>query len=146
MQNREEKDISWNDSQFTRGSNWTEGCSNCSCGRLLCKKGGGGVKRRCARNNSDNDTKRRDPVRALNNSSKVKLMLGEVYSSGLSGGHAIQMASPAGRAEEEAECRDGGACNPPPPIAGASSCGCVYMCVHVCVQELWENASGGSSY
>lgn len=54
-------------------------------------------------------------MRALDNSSKVKLMLGEVYSSGLSGGHAIQMASPAGRAEEEAECRDGGVHVDPPP-------------------------------
>lgn len=78
---------------------------------------------------SDNDTKTRDPVRALNNSSKVKLMLGEVYSSGLSGGHAIQMASPAGRAEEEAECRDRGACNPPPPQSLVQVCVAVSICV-----------------
>lgn len=94
--------------------------------------------------NSDNDTKTRDPVRALNNSSKVKLILGEVYSSGLSGGHAIQMASPAGRAEEEAECRDGGACNPPPNRWCKFVWLCVYVCVYVSVQELCEN--GGSSY
>lgn len=97
---------------------------------------------------SDNDTKTRDPVRSLNNTSKVKLMLGEVYSSGLSGGHAIQMASPAGRAEEEAECRDGGACNSPqsPPLPYNRWCKFVWLCLYVCVQGLWENASGGSSY
>lgn len=80
--------------------------------------GGGEEKVRTYTRDSDTVTKTRDPVRALNNSSKVKLMLGEVYSSGLSGGHAIQMASPAGRAEEEAGCRDGGVHvgdNPPPP-------------------------------
>lgn len=148
MQNREEKDISWNDSQFTRGSNWTEVCSDCSCGRLLCKGGGCKEKVCTDAHNSDNDTKTRDPVRALNNTSKVKLMLGEVYSSGLSGAHAIQMASPAGRAEEEAECGDGGACNPPPPPPPPFPYNrwCKFVCLYVCVQGLWENASGGSSY
>lgn len=133
MQNREEKDISWNDSQFTWGSNWTEGCSDCSCGRLLCKEGGCKEKVCTYTHNSDNDTKTRDPVRALNNSSKVKLMLGEVYSSGLSGGHAIQMASPAGRAEEEAECRDRGACNPPSPQSMEEVRVAVSICVCMCV-------------
>lgn len=57
---------------------------------------------------SDTDTKTRVPVRALNNGSTVKLMLGEVYSSALSGGHAMHTAPPAGITEEEAECRDGG--------------------------------------
>lgn len=57
---------------------------------------------------SDTDTKTRDPVRALNNSPTAKLMLGEVCSSGLSGGRAIHMSPLAGKAEEVAECRDGG--------------------------------------
>lgn len=79
--------------------------------------------------NSDTDTKTRDPVRALNNSSTVKLMPGEVYSSGLSGGHAIHMSSPAGKMEEEADCRDGGVHVLP------HRCKCAWMCVCVCVQE-----------
>lgn len=123
MQNREkEKDINWNDSQFTRGSNWTGGCGGCSWGRLLCK--GRCEEAECTyMRGSDTDTKTRDPARALNNSSAVKLMLGEAYSSGLSGGQAIHTASPAGRVEEEAECRDGGV------HVGPHRCRLVCVCV-----------------
>lgn len=75
--------------------------------------------------NSVTVTKTREPARALNNSSAVKLMFGKVYSSGLSGGHAIHMMSPAGRVEEEAECRAGGVHVVPHR--------CKFVCV--CVQE-----------
>lgn len=101
-----------------------------AAGEDYSARGGGCKGEECTyTHNSDTDTKTRDPVRALNNGSTVKLMLGEVYSSGLSGGHAIHMSAPAGEVEEEAECRDGGVTQFP---IGANLLGFVW-CVCVCV-------------
>lgn len=90
MQSRDkEKDIRWNESQFSGSSNWTEGCAGCGRVRLVFRGGKNYV------HNSDTLIKTREPARALK-SIKVKLMQREVYSSGLSGGHVIHMLSPAG--------------------------------------------------